>query len=71
MVASSVLLRRYLPRSNATQPAHGRQRAAVLIRFWLVVSFSIGESSIATYVLLLCGRKISPAQMLAAQGNAA
>ena len=48
MVASSVLLRRYLPRSNAAQPA---QRAAVLIRFWLVVSFSIGNPSTATYVL--------------------
>lgn len=48
MVASSVLLRRYLPKSNAARPA---QRAAVLVRYWLVVSFSIGKLSTATYDL--------------------
>ena len=48
MVASSVLLRRYLPKSNAARPA---QRAAVLVRFWLVVSFSIGNLSTAMHIL--------------------
>ena len=63
MVASSVLLRRYLPKGNAVQPA---QRAAVLVRFWLVVSFSIGKS-----FWHLDGTEISPAQTLAAHGFAA
>ena len=56
MVAASVLVRRYLPRGPEARPA---QRAAVLVRFWLVVSFSIGEqahiagSCSACYVLQL------------------
>jgi len=39
MVAASVLIRRYLPRGPQATPA---SRAAVLVRFWLVVAFSIG-----------------------------
>ena len=39
MVAASVLIRRYLPRGPEATPA---SRAAVLVRFWLVVGFSIG-----------------------------
>jgi len=39
MVAASVLIRRYLPRAPEATPA---SRAAVLVRFWLVVAFSIG-----------------------------
>ena len=37
LVASSVLLRRYLP-----PPGAARKTAPVLIRYWLVVAFSIG-----------------------------
>ena len=40
MVAASVLVRRYLPRGPEASSA---RRAAVLVRFWLVVGFSIGE----------------------------
>ena len=39
MVASSVLIRRYMP--TGPEATHSR-RAGVLLRFWLVVSFSIG-----------------------------
>lgn len=42
MVASSVLIRRYLPRGP--EATHLR-RAGVLLRFWLIVSFSIGAHS--------------------------
>ena len=42
MVAASVLIRRYMPTGpEATQS----RRAGVLLRFWLVVSFSIGANS--------------------------
>lgn len=42
MVAASVLIRRYMPTGpEATQS----RRARVLLRFWLVVSFSIGAHS--------------------------
>lgn len=40
MVAASVLLRRYLPRGPEASQA---RRAAVLVRFWLVVGSSIGK----------------------------
>lgn len=48
MVASSVLLRRYLPKNEAGTAA---RRAAVLVRYWLVVAFSIGKLS---YHVLFC-----------------
>ena len=39
MVASSVLIRRYMPTGPEAMQS---RRAGVLLRFWLVVSFSIG-----------------------------
>ena len=42
LVASSVLLRRYLPAVGS-----GQKRAPVLIRYWVVVACSIGARSFA------------------------
>ncbi len=51
MVASSVLIRRYMP--TGPEATHSG-KAGVLLRFWLVVSFSIGKHSLGTRPMLPC-----------------
>ena len=62
MVASSVLIRRYMPTGpEATQS----RRAGVLLRFWLVVSFSIGAHSHCIPCFIL-GSLVVPTDTLSA-----